>query len=146
MARERDYQEDNSMDMVFQKTRELGQAIAESDVYKHMKEIEDRALQNAEAAETMSKYMEKRTQIQEMLTQESPDPAVMKALSDEMDALQERLNMIDVIVELTEARNEFTNLINQVNQVLQFIVTGKMEDVSNCTGSCATCGGGCQLS
>ena len=55
-------------------------------------------------------------------------------------------NMIDDIVELNRARNEFTELINQVNQVLQFIVTGNMEEAANCTGSCATCGGGCQLS
>ena len=134
------------MDMVFQKTRELGEALVESEIYKHMKEVEDRAMQNTEAAETMGKYMEKRNQLQEMLTQENPDPAVMKALSDEMDEYQERLQMIDDIVQLTEARNNFTNLINQVNQVLQFIVTGSVDDnSSNCTGSCATCGGGCGL-
>ena len=28
---------------------------------------------------------------------------------------------------MTQARSEFTGLINQVNQVLQFIVTGRME-------------------
>ncbi len=36
--------------------------------------------------------------------------------------------MMDDIVELTQARSEFTGLINQVNQVLQFIVTGRMEE------------------
>ena len=133
------------MDMVFQKTRELGQALTESEIYKKMKEAEDRAMQNQEAAETMTKYLEKRTQIQEILTQENPDPAVMKALSDEMDALQERLQMIDDIAQLTEARNNFSNLIAQVNQVLQFIVTGTMDEEGGCSGSCSSCGGGCHL-
>ena len=133
------------MDMVFQKTRELGQALTESEIYKKMKEAEDRAMQNQEAAETMTKYLEKRTQIQEILTQENPDPAVMKSLSDEMDALQERLQMIDDIAQLTEARNNFSNLIAQVNQVLQFIVTGTMDEESGCTGSCSSCGGSCHL-
>jgi len=133
------------MDMVFQKTRELGQALTESEIYKKMKEAEDRAMQNQEAAETMTKYLEKRTQIQEILTQENPDPAVMKSLSDEMDALQERLQMIDDIAQLTEARNNFSNLIAQVNQVLQFIVTGSIDDESGCTGSCSSCGGSCHL-
>ena len=128
------------MDMVFQKTRELGQALTESEIYKKMKEAEDRAMQNQEAAETMTKFLEKRTQIQEILTQENPDPAVMKSLSDEMDALQERLQMIDDIAQLTEARNNFSNLIAQVNQVLQFIVTGRMDDGS-CGGDCSSCGG-----
>ncbi len=133
------------MDMVFQKTRELGQALTESEIYKKMKEAEDRAMQNQEAADTMTKYLEKRTQIQEILTQENPDPAVMKSLSDEMDALQERLQMIDDIAQLTEARNNFSNLIAQVNQVLQFIVTGTMDEESGCTGSCSSCGGSCHL-
>ena len=134
------------MDMVFQKTRELGQALVESDIYKHMKDMENQAMKNQEAADTLGKYLEKRNQIQEMLSQENPDPAVMKALSDEMDDLQDRLQMIDDIVQLNQARNEFSNLINQVNQVLQFIVTGTLDEPSTgCTGSCASCGGSCKL-
>ena len=134
------------MDMVFLKTRELGQALIESETYKKMKQIEEKALENREAAETMEKYMAKRGEIQEMLSHENPDPAVMKALSDEMDELQDRLQMIDDIVQLNEARNEFSNLIAQVNQVLQFIVTGKIEEnASGCAGGCASCGGSCHL-
>ena len=38
------------------------------------------------------------------------------------------------------AQQYFTGLINQVNQVLQFIVTGRMEEES-CGGSCSSCGG-----
>ena len=41
---------------------------------------------------------------------------------------------------MTQARSEFTGLINQVNQVLQFIVTGRMEEES-CGGDCSSCGG-----
>ena len=105
------------MDMIFQKTRELGQAIAESEVYKRMKEIEERALQNEEAAQTMGQYLEKRTQIQTMLSEENPDPVAMKTLSDEMDQLQERLNMIDDIVELNMSIR--ISNIDQMKQVLR---------------------------
>ena len=58
-----------------------------------------------------------------------------------MDEAQQRLQMIDDILALNEARSEFDGLIGQVNQVLQFIVTGNMEQPSGCTGSCATCSG-----
>jgi len=130
------------MDMVFQKTRELGQALLESETYQRMKEAEDRAMQNQEAAQLMAAFLEKRSQIQEMMQDGNPDPGALKRLSDEMDADQERLQMMDDIVALTEARGEFTGLINQVNQVLQFIVTGRMDDPEGgCSGSCATCGG-----
>lgn len=130
------------MDMVFQKTRELGQALLESETYQRMKEAEDRAMQNQEAAELMTVFLEKRTELQQMMQDGNPDPGAMKRLSDEMDSCQERLQMMDDITALTEARGEFTSLINQVNQVLQFIVTGRMDDPEGgCSGSCETCGG-----
>lgn len=133
------------MDQVFLKTRELGQALVESEIYLTMKQAEDAAMRNRDAAETMGKYLEIRNQLQEMMSQSDPDSVKMKSLSDEMDAVQLRLKSIDDIVKLTEAREAFNNLIGQVNQVLQFIVTGKMDEEESCSGSCASCGGNCHL-
>ena len=129
------------MDAVFQKTRELGQALMESDAYLNMKAAEDRAMQNEEAARVMGDFLEKRQQLQGLMQSENPDPGAMKRISDEMDAAQERLQMMDDIVALTEARNEFNALIGQINQVLQFIVTGEMQQPEGCSGSCASCPG-----
>ena len=128
------------MDEIFQKTRELGQALLESECYQKMKAAEDKAMQNQEAAQLMGSMLEKRGEIQAMMQQENPDPATLKRLSDEMDDIQERLQMMDDIVELTQARGEFNGLINQINQVLQFIVTGRMDD-GDCSGDCSSCGG-----
>ena len=125
---------------VFEKTRELGDALLESDAYKRMKAAEEKAMQNAQAAEMMALYLEKRGQIQEMMEVENPDPGAMKRLSDEMDDIQEKLQLIDDIAELTAARSEFNGLIGQINQVLQFIVTGRMEE-AGCSGSCDSCSG-----
>lgn len=134
------------MDQVFLKTRELGQALVESEIYKTMKDAEDKAMKNTAAAETMARYMELRSTLQEMLSQPEPDSVKMKELSDEMDNVHEQLQNIDDIVALTKAREDFNNLIGQVNQVLQFIVTGKLDEPEGgCTGSCATCGGSCGL-
>ena len=129
------------MDAVFQKTRELGQALMESEAYQKMKAAEDRAMQNEEAARTMGEYLEKRQALQSMMQSENPDPGALKRISDEMDEAQERLQMMDDIVALTEARNAFNALIGQINQVLQFIVTGEMQEPSGCSGSCASCPG-----
>ena len=129
------------MDKVFEKTRELGEALLESEAYTRMKAAEEKAMHNAQAAEMMSAYLEKRGAIQELMEVENPDPAAMKRLSDEMDELNEKLQMIDDIAELTQARSEFNGLIGQVNQVLQFIVTGRMDDGSECSGSCESCKG-----
>ena len=128
------------MDNVFAKTRELGAALLESEQYLNMKAAEDRAMQSAEAAQTMAAFLEKRTELQSMMQSDNPDPVAMKRLSDEMDTLQDRLQMIDEVVALNDARNEFNGLINQINQVLQFIVTGRMDD-NSCGGNCSSCGG-----
>ena len=130
------------MDIIFEKTRELGEALKQSEAYARMQAAEVKAMQNMEAAEMMAQYLEKRGQIQEMMEVENPDPAVMQRLSNEMDEIQERLQLIDDIVELTTARGEFNALIGQINQVLQFIVTGRMTDEEGgCSGSCNSCSG-----
>ena len=129
------------MDAVFQKTRELGQALRESEIYLRMKEAEDKAMQNEDAARTMGEYMEKRQQLQELMQSDNPDPGAMKRISDEMDEAHDRLELMDDIVALTEAREAFNSLIAQVNQVLQFIVTGNMEQPSGCSGNCGSCSG-----
>ena len=126
------------MDKIFEKTRELGQALLESEVYAKMKEAETKAMQNMEAAEMMASYLEKRQQIQAMMEDENPDPGAMKRLSDEMDEIQEKLQMIDDITNLTIARSEFNQVIGQINQVLQFVVTGRMEE-EGCGGDCGGC-------
>lgn len=56
------------MDAVFAKTRELGQALIESEAYQNMKAAEERAYRNAEAAEAMGRYLELRSQIQDLLS------------------------------------------------------------------------------
>ena len=129
------------MDKIFEKTRELGQALLESEAYQKMREAEEKAMHNSEAAEMMALYLEKRSQIQGAMEEENPDPAMMKRLSDEMDEIQEKLQLVDDIANLTAARAEFNGLIGQINQVLQFIVTGRMDDGSECTGSCDSCKG-----
>ena len=128
------------MDRVFEKTRELGQALLESDAYLAMKAAEDRAMQNEEAANTMAQFLEKRNALHALMQSENPDPVAMKRVSDEMDGLQDRMQMIDDILDLTEARNNFNSLIAQINQVLQFIVTGRMDE-GGCEGDCGSCGG-----
>ena len=130
-----------AMDNVFTKTRELAEALIESEAYQKMKAAEDRAMANEEAANTMAAFIEKRTELQAMMQSDNPDPGAMKRLNDEMDELQDRLQMIDDIVDLTQARNDFNSLIAQINQVLQFIVTGRMDEPSGCSGDCSGCSG-----
>jgi cell fate (sporulation/competence/biofilm development) regulator YlbF (YheA/YmcA/DUF963 family) len=131
------------MNQVFLKTRELGDAIMQSEEYRLMKEAEDRAMANADAAGAMGEYIEARQKIEALLESNNPDGEELKKLSAEMDAHQQRLSLIDDVQLLTEARNNFSGLIDQVNQVLRFIITGQIEESKSdgCSGGCGSCGG-----
>ena len=131
-----------NLDTVFTKTRELAQALMESEAYQNMKAAEEKAMKSPEAAETITQFMEKRTQLEELIANEDFDAGEMKRLSAEMDELQTRLQMMDDIAKMNEARNEFSTLMAQVNQVLTFVITGQMDE-GGCSGSCATCGSSC---
>ena len=135
----------------FVKTRELAEAFMGSEEYIEMKAAEDIAIQNEAAAGIMSQYMERQKELEAIMLKNEPDVKSMNRLSGEMEALQKKLQETPDIANLTQARNAFTNLINQVNQVLRFTITGEMGDESEdcaesgtagCTGSCAT-GRGC---
>lgn len=138
------------MSEVFVKTRELAEAIMRSEEYLNMKSAEDIALQNEEAAGIMAQYMERQQELEAVMMKGDPDVESMNRISGEMEALQKKLQETPDIANLTLARNAFTNLINQVNQVLRFTITGEMGDeaddcesagTSGCTGSCASCRG-----
>lgn len=132
------------MNEVFLKTRELGEAILKSEEFALVKKAEEKALQNAEAAETMGKYLEAKGEMDKIIANGEKDWAKVKVLSDTMNSLQERMNLIDDIKALNDARENLANLINQVNSVLRFIVTGEMDTADGgCSGSCETCGGSC---
>ena len=131
-----------SIDNVFAKTRELAHALIESEAYQNMKIAEEKAMKSPEAAETLAQLMEKRSQLENLITKEDFDAGEMKRLSTEIDELQVRLQMMDDIAKMTAAREEFSSLMAQVNQVLTFVITGQMDE-GGCTGSCSSCSSGC---
>ena len=130
------------MNMVFEKTRELGEALMASEEYIAMKAAEDAAMANAEAADLMSRYLENKTKLEDILHSGSPDPDAISELGEAMETLQGQFQNVPDIIEMNRTRQAFDNLINQVNQVLHFIITGEMEEGGEgCTGSCETCPG-----
>lgn len=130
------------MNEVFEKTRELGEALLHSEEYKAVKAAEDRAMANAEAAQTVGRFLELRKQMEEMMSEAEKDWAKVQKVTEEIDECKQQMDAIEDLAALDAARDKFSELINQVNNVLHFIVTGEMTpDESSCTGSCATCGG-----
>ena len=142
------------MNPVFAKTRELAEAIMQSEEFMTMKSAEERAMKNGEAAAAMAEYLEKRHEIETLLESKHPAPERLRELSEEIDLAQQKMRMVPDVVAMSEARENFSELINQVNKVLRFMITGDtgeseestQSEEGGCTGSCSTCGGCSHLS
>lgn len=137
-----------SVQEVFEKTHELAHALLNSDIYQAMKAAEQEAMTDAEAGKAMTEYLEHKSALEELLAQDNPDSAKMNEHSSAMDEIQTRMQSISSVVKMTEARNEFSNLIGQVNQIISFVITGEMGGgcdcgEEGCGGDCSGCGGGC---
>ncbi len=129
------------MSEVFDKARALGEAIQQSEEYQAMKRAEDASLAHETAAKLMGEFITHKSAIETVLSAEHPDPRAMAEHSREMERVQGELSALPVIQEMTAARAAFTDMMNQVNQVLRFMVTGDMEDTPSASCGSGNCGG-----
>lgn len=128
---------------VFKMARELGQLIVASEEYERARETMD-ALNNDElAAGLIESYNTKRAT--------KMNGVDINSLSDEEereinDYLQSEFNTIlenPVVKDYIKAQSDYENMVNSVNAILKFYVSGRSEQDgdSGCGGSCSTCGG-----
>ena len=122
--------------------RALGEAIIASDEYKNMQITEKAAMSDPKVTELMSRYIELKEELGNLMCQENPDPDLMARYGQEMDEVQQTMNSMDTVDAMTAARQQFSELMNQVNRVLEFIITGEVEQSGGgCSGNCSGCSG-----
>lgn len=121
--------------------RALGEAIVASDEYKNMQITEQAAMSDPNVAEAMSRYLELKEELGNVMCQSEPDPDLMTSISQQMDAVQQQLNAMPAVEAMTGSRQQFSELMNQVNRVLEFIITGELAQSGGCSGNCSGCSG-----
>lgn len=129
------------MEKVLEQARLLAEAIAESDVYQKMHQCENDAMKDAEATRAIADFVEKRQKVESLLAEGNMDHTALAEASKAMEDAEKKVNEQPKVHAMQEARGEFTQMMNNVNQILRFIITGEMEDNSGCSGSCESCGG-----
>ena len=134
------------MEKVLEQARLLAEAIAESDVYQKMHQCENDAMKDAEATRAIADFVEKRQKVESLLAEGNMDHTALAEASKAMEDAEKKVNEQPKVRAMQEARGEFTQMMNNVNQILRFIITGETEDNSGCSGSCESrggCGGEC---
>ena len=131
------------MEKVLEQARLLAEAIAASDVYQKMHQCENDAMKDAEATRAIADFVEKRQKVESLLAEGNMDHTALAEASKAMEDAEKKVNEQPKVRAMQEARGEFTQMMNNVNQILRFIITGETEDNSGCSGSCESCGGSC---
>ena len=130
-----------TLDELFARAQELGNNLRETEEFKNAQRAEIEAMNKPETAMLLTEFIEKRTQLQRMMGQDNPDPMAMKKVSDEMDDAQERLNLLDDIIEMGKARSAFEDLFGQVISRIEAAINGRDGSEGGCSGNCANCSG-----
>lgn len=129
------------MSTVTECAKALGEAIVASEEYKNMQITENAAMSDPAVAEAMGRYLELKNRIDAVMSQADADPDEISRYGREMDELQQQLNAMPAVDAMTTSRQKFSELMNQVNRVLEFIITGEVAQEGGCTGNCSSCGG-----
>ena len=124
------------MNEVLDKARELGMLIQASEQMKNAKNAEILQSNDDKAQELMKEYNLKRLNLARDM--QSGKISREDAVKQNNEAFDEIVEKSDSIKNYIEAKKEFDTLVNQVNQILNFYITGQDP---NCTHDCSTCGG-----
>ena len=129
-------------------TRELGRALQQDQTYINMSVaeqqcIEDEALQNA-----IGEFNLKRMAINNEAGKEDRSEELIEQYNKELREIYGRVMQNEHMAAYQAAKNEFDALMQRVTGVLSMCAEGQDPDgcdpdACGCTGSCATCGGGC---
>ncbi|MDD6762922.1 MAG: YlbF family regulator [Clostridiales bacterium] len=124
---------------VIEKARELGELIQESEEMKAYKDAE--AIQKSDEAtqECMSKFNLNRLN----LARDMQNGKISRedAVGANNKAYEELLKEAPLIKDYVEKKKKFDELVNQVNTIINFYITGSTG--GGCSGNCGSCGGGC---
>lgn len=130
------------MNDVMMQAQLLAEAIVNTDAYKNMREKENAAASSPAAAEAMGNFMEKRHAVEELLSTPDVDPAALSKAGEEMEQAEKAMQSVGEVKEMQAARKQFSDMMENVNRVLRFVITGNPDKESgSCSGDCSSCQG-----
>lgn len=132
------------MKNVLDQAEKLASSILDSDEFISMRIAEQAVTKDAEATRLIADFIEKRQAVEQMLSENNLDQGALSLAGDAMETAQKTMNANLLIQKMQAARADFTNMMNKVNALIRFVVTGETEQPkSGCSGSCDGCEG-CQ--
>lgn len=131
---------------VIEMTRELGKALQQDDryiAYSLAKQVNDN---DNELQEDIERFSALRSELNDVMSRKNPETEKLKELDTDIKAVYQKIMSNQNMIVFTAAQKNLESLVTNINQIISLCANGEDPDTcqppeSNCTGSCATCGG-----
>lgn len=124
---------------IIEKAQELGQMIAESEERARVDETGMKMNADEEAVELLRVYNENRKNATDKLRGTNPSKEQLEEFKAYVDAEFKKIVDNKLISDYIEASRDFDNMVNQVNAVLSYFITGQESNDGGCSGNCSSC-------
>ena len=129
------------MEKVLQQAELLAESILESEVFIRMRLCEQAAAKDEGATALVAEYNEKRSRVETVLTANDLNHDELAKAGAELEGVEKELDDYALLKDMREAQAEFGDMMNKVNAIIKFVVTGESPEEGGCSGSCGSCGG-----
>ena len=126
---------------IFEKARELGEAIIQSKEYKELKDCELKQENDQEALALLQEYSTVRSNLASEIQKGDVSEERCAQIREELEEAYSKMTTNDTITAYINAQRTFQAIIDQMNSIISFHITGKMP--GGCSGNCSSCGGDC---
>ncbi|MDL2289579.1 YlbF family regulator [Clostridia bacterium OttesenSCG-928-F22] len=127
---------------VIEQAIQLGMALAESKEIQALHFAEDALAQDDTAIELLRTLEEQKNAMAQLLMQEDVEREKVEELSSVIDELEKAALENTVIAAVKDSQEGFSSLMEKINAVLKFYITGETETTGGgCAGSCDGCAG-----
>lgn len=131
----------NSRNTIIEKAQELGTLIAQSEEKAAADAAAERMNNDEEAVMLLAKYNEHKNAATEKLRGKDPSKEELLEYRAYVQAEFDKIAANKVIADYLEANKTLESMIQQVNAVLSYFITGQENESGGCSGSCSTCSG-----
>ncbi len=119
---------------------ELGKKIKEDARIEAMNKARDEYETNEQLHAYMNEYSAQQEAIQAEAAKETPDSLLIAKMQGRVDELYKLIINNEIFARLSEAQEAVNELMENVNNIITFNITGELP---SCTHDCSSCGGGC---
>lgn len=133
---------------IIELARELGKAIQQEQAFINMRVACQQSDEDEELQNMIGEFNLKRMAINNEVQREDRSEETLKKYNDELRAIYAEIMQNPHMAAYNEAKNELDALVQRVTNIITMSADGEDPDSCDCdscgcTGSCASCGGGC---